>query len=215
MKIISFLSPKGSGKTTALINVAAYLAKSFKVAVVDTDPQQSLIVWNTDGKAAFDVFRLNDVTELSHLRASLAEYDYDFVMLDGFGFMHATMRASVVESDLIVIPVTPSPIDFSVATQMMDLIAGVETKASHHFLITRKVARAKMLSIVLANFERMGAPMLKSQLTQRQSFINSTLTNETVFDTRDRAARAEVEALAIELAGLVGVAMPEEEKQCK
>lgn len=48
MKIISFLNPKGgSGKTTAVINVATALTKQgYHLAVVDTDPQMSLTNWS-------------------------------------------------------------------------------------------------------------------------------------------------------------------------
>ncbi|EBX6498264.1 ParA family protein, partial [Salmonella enterica] len=57
MKVISFLNPKGgSGKTTGTINVSTCIAKNNRVAVVDTDPQQSLANWNKAEKANFDVF---------------------------------------------------------------------------------------------------------------------------------------------------------------
>lgn len=58
MKVISFLNPKGgSGKTTAVINIATALSRSgYNIAVVDTDPQMSLTNWSKAGKAAFDVF---------------------------------------------------------------------------------------------------------------------------------------------------------------
>ncbi|HGW2004288.1 TPA: AAA family ATPase, partial [Klebsiella pneumoniae] len=54
MKVISFLNPKGgSGKTTGTINVSTCIAKNNRVAVVDTDPQQSLANWNKAEKANF------------------------------------------------------------------------------------------------------------------------------------------------------------------
>lgn len=174
MKIISFLSPKGSGKTTAVINVASCLASRFKVAVIDTDPQQSILNWNTSGKAKFDVYSLSSVEDILNLRHEAVLSGVDFVIVDGFGSMHPMMKACVTESDLVVIPVTPSPIDFSVSTQMIDLIDAIGSKVVYQYLITKKINRTKMLSIVLGNFDRMGAPVLKSMLSQRQSFINST-----------------------------------------
>ncbi len=113
MKVISFLNPKGgSGKTTAVINVSAAMARAgYNIAVVDTDPQMSLTNWSKTGNAAFDVFTAASEKDVYGIRKDLAEYD--FTIVDGAGSLSVITSAAVMVSDLVIIPVTPSPLDFS------------------------------------------------------------------------------------------------------
>ena len=77
MKVISFLNPKGgSGKTTAVINIATALSRiGYNIAVVDTDPQMSLTNWSKAGKAAFDVFTAASEKDVYGIRKDLADYE--------------------------------------------------------------------------------------------------------------------------------------------
>ena len=115
VKVISFLNPKGgSGKTTAVINVSTAMARAgYNIAVVDTDPQMSLTTWSKSGKAAFDVFTAASEKDVYGIRKDLTEYD--FVIVDGAGSLSVITSAAVMVSDLVIIPVTPSPLDFSAA----------------------------------------------------------------------------------------------------
>lgn len=111
MKVISFLNPKGgSGKTTSVINIATCIARNNKVAVVDTDPQQSLANWNKAEKANFDVFTVASEKDVYTIRKELTDYPY--VIIDGAGALSVITAAAVMVSDLVIIPVTPSPLDF-------------------------------------------------------------------------------------------------------
>ncbi|WP_170839196.1 ParA family protein, partial [Escherichia coli] len=102
MKVISFLNPKGgSGKTTAVINIATALSRSgYNIAVVDTDPQMSLTNWSKAGKAAFDVFTAASEKDVYGIRKDLA--DYDFAIVDGAGSLSVITSAAVMVSDLVI-----------------------------------------------------------------------------------------------------------------
>ena len=146
MKIIAFLNPKGgSGKTTAAINVSSCLASSGKkIAVVDTDPQMSLTNWNKAEKAAFDVYTAASEKDVYQVRKDLAEYD--FVIIDGAGSLSVITSAAVMVSDLIIIPVTPSPLDFSAAGSVVTVLEAqaYNRPVEARFLITRKIEQATM-----------------------------------------------------------------------
>ncbi|CDG23092.1 Plasmid partition protein ParF (fragment) [Xenorhabdus poinarii G6] len=119
MKVISFLNPKGgSGKTTTVINICTSLSRSgFNIAVVDTDPQMSLTNWSKLGKATFDVFTAVSEKDVYGIRKDLAEYD--FVIVDGAGSLSVITSSAVMVSDLVITPVTPSPLDFSAAGRVL------------------------------------------------------------------------------------------------
>ncbi|MFN1150316.1 AAA family ATPase [Serratia liquefaciens] len=204
MKIISFLNPKGgSGKTTATINVSSCLANSGKrVAVVDTDPQMSLTNWNSEGKAPFDVFTAASEKDVYQVRKELS--DYDFVIIDGAGSLSVITSAAVMVSDLIIIPVTPSPLDFSAAGSVVTVLEAqaYNRPVESRFLITRKIEQATMLGVLKESIAQTGIKALKTAITQRQSYVRSVLDGESVFATTDSAAKGEIQILTREIIGL-------------
>ena len=204
MKVISFLNPKGgSGKTTSVINIATCIARSNKVAVVDTDPQQSLANWNKAEKANFDVFTVTSEKDVYMIRKELKDYSY--VIIDGAGALSVITAAAVMVSDFVIIPVTPSPLDFSASGAVISVLEAqaYNRPVECRFLITRKIEQAKMLSVLRESIAPTGIEALKTAITQRQSYVKSVMDGETVFDTNDGAAKGEVEVLAAEILKIV------------
>jgi chromosome partitioning protein len=204
MKVISFLNPKGgSGKTTATINISTSLVKAgHSVAVVDTDPQMSLTNWNSAGKAAFDVFTADSEKDVYQVRKDLK--GYDFVVIDGAGSLSVITSAAVMVSDLVIIPVTPSPLDFSAAGSVVTVLEAMSQSRNvpARFLITRKIDQAKMLGVLKSSISDTGLGLLKTAISQRQSYVKSVLDGESVFDTQDGAAKGEIEILTKEIISL-------------
>lgn len=201
MKIISFLNPKGgSGKTTVTINVSSCLAASGKkVAVVDTDPQMSLTNWNRNEKARFDVYTASSEKDVYQVRKELSEYDY--VIIDGAGSLSVITSAAVMVSDLIIIPVTPSPLDFSASGSVVTVLEAqaYNRPVEARFLITRKIEQAKMLSVLKDSIAQTGIMALKTAINQRQSYVKSVLDGDSVFETSDGAAKGEIQILTREI----------------
>ncbi|WP_312241610.1 ParA family partition ATPase [Pantoea sp.] len=201
MKVISFLNPKGgSGKTTAVINISTSLARSGKsIAVVDTDPQMSLTNWSKAGKAAFDVFTAASEKDVYEIRKGLS--DYDFVIVDGAGSLSVITSAAVMVSDLVIIPVTPSPLDFSAAGSVVTVLEAqaYNRKVESRFLITRKIDQALMLNVLKESIKDTGVKLLRTAITQRQVYVKSILDGNSVFETSDSSAKGEIEVLAKEI----------------
>ncbi|KAB8306705.1 chromosome partitioning protein ParA [Erwinia endophytica] len=201
MKIIAFLNPKGgSGKTTAAINISSCLAKAGKkIAVVDTDPQMSLTNWNKAEKANFDVYTASSEKDVYQVRKDLAEYDY--VIIDGAGSLSVITSAAVMVSDLIIIPVTPSPLDFSAAGSVVTVLEAqaYNRPVEARFLITRKIEQATMLNVLKESIAQTGIKAFKTAITQRQSYVKSVLDGESVFNTNDGAAKGEIDVLTREI----------------
>ena len=201
MKVISFLNPKGgSGKTTAVINIATALSRSgYNIAVVDTDPQMSLTNWSKAGKAAFDVFTAASEKDVNGIRKDLA--DYDFAIVDGAGSLSVITSAAVMVSDLVIIPVTPSPLDFSAAGSVVTVLEAqaYSRKVEARFLITRKIEMATMLNVLKESIKDTGVKAFRTAITQRQVYVKSILDGDSVFESSDGAAKGEIEILTKEI----------------
>src|SRR5688500_13726297 len=103
MRTICIASQKGgSGKSTISAHLSVEAGKSLTVAIVDTDnPQGSLSQWFNVRKAETPVF----------LRDYVPDIDLDLTIIDTPPRLDAILRKSILASDLVIIPVRPSPND--------------------------------------------------------------------------------------------------------
>lgn len=206
MKIISFLNPKGgSGKTTAVINIATAMKRAgYNLAVVDTDPQMSLTNWSKEGNCSFDVYTASSEKDVYSIRKDLSNYDY--VVVDGAGSLSVITSAAVMVSDLVIIPVTPSPLDFSAAGSVTAVLEAqaYNRKVESRFLITRKIEQASMLHVLKENLKELGVQTFKTSINQRQVYIKSILQGNSIFESSDGSAKGEIEMLTKEILNVVG-----------
>ncbi|MCK7177109.1 ParA family protein [Enterobacter cloacae] len=200
-KIIAILNGKGGvGKTTSTINIAtAIQRKGFSVAVVDTDPQGSISNWFDEEKCAFDLTEAASEKEVYQVRKSLKLYDY--VIIDGAAAISAISSAAVMVSDLVVIPVTPSPLDFAACGAILAVIEARQDlqPVEARFLITKKIPHSKMLAVLKDSIEDTGVPAFRTSISQRQAYVKVMLDGSTVFDTDDGAAKGEIDVLTNEI----------------
>jgi len=204
-KIISFLNGKGGvGKTTTSINIATCLARQgHKVVMVDTDPQGSISNWYDESKCQFALAEAASEKEVYTVRKQLKEYDY--VVIDGAAAISAISSAAVMVSDLVLIPVTPSPLDFAACGAILAVVEARENlqPVIARFLITKKVASAKMLEVLKESIADTGVPALRTGTTQRQVYIRTMMDGGTVFDTTDGNAKGEIEIMSKEIKELL------------
>ena len=207
MKVISFLQTKGgAGKTTCVINVAQLLAMSgFDVAVVDTDPQASLQNWNKADLAQFSIYVVESEKDIYRVRKELQHHDY--VIIDGAASLSVITHAAVMVSDLVIVPVSPSPLDFSASSSVLDVIEAQNlnraTPLPMRCLITKFEHGTVMGEILKNSIDKIGQLRFKTLLTHRQSYIRCLLDGGTIFDTRDSTARGEVAMLVEEIKQLI------------
>src|SRR2546423_7253905 len=122
--IIGVLTQKGGvGKTTIAINPAAAFAGAGKrVLLVDADPQASALAWSA-ARVSPPLFPVVGMAKPT-LHRDLPELarDYDVVIIDGAPRANELARAAILASDLIVIPVQPSPYDVWATADTVQLI---------------------------------------------------------------------------------------------
>ena len=122
--IISVQNQKGGvGKTTLTVHISYVLASlKKKVLLLDTDPQGSARDWAAarSSEPPFTVIALDRPTIHRDLPTLAADYDY--VVIDGPPRVSELARSGIIASDLIVIPVQPSPYDVWAAQEVINLI---------------------------------------------------------------------------------------------
>lgn len=104
-------------------------------------------------------------------------------------------------SDLVVIPVIPSPLDFAACGAILAVIEARQDlqPVEARFLITKKVPHSKMLAVLKDSIEDTGVPAFRTSISQRQAYVKVMLDGSTVFDTDDGAAKGEINVLTNEI----------------
>jgi chromosome partitioning protein len=203
--IISLLNQKGGvGKTTLAVHLAvAFVNQKKRVLLVDADPQGSALDWsaNRESKTSLPVIGLPKA--ILHKELPKMQSDYDFIIIDGSPRVYDVARSALMASDLVLIPVQPSPYDVWAAKEIVDLLEEIKPfkeNLKNAFVINRKIVNTAIgrdVNEVLAEYN---LPVLKSQISQRVSFAECAAKGLTVLETDpDGLGSQEIKALVKEI----------------
>jgi chromosome partitioning protein len=188
MIVVSFLNQKGGvGKTTLAVHVAHALAQQGeRVLLVDADPQGSALDWAASrrGEPMFAVAGLPRASIHKELPA-LAK-GYDVVLIDGPPRVYDVARSAIMASDLVLIPVQPSPYDVWAAKEIVDLLheASVfKPKLKSAFVINRKIVNTALGRDVTEALAEYPVAVFNAAICQRVALAESAAQGQTVFET--------------------------------
>jgi len=193
---VGFLNQKGGvGKTTLAVNVADAMARQNKrVLLVDADPQGSALDWAAArrGEPMFAVAGLPRASIHKELPA-LAK-GYDVVLIDGPPRVYDVARSAIMASDLVLIPVQPSPYDVWAAKEIVDLIHEArvykpDLKAA--FTINRKIVNTALGRDVADALSEYPIPVFSSAVCQRVILAESAAQGQTVLETAPESTAAD------------------------
>ena len=185
---IGLLNQKGGvGKTTLAVHIADALARrKKKVLLVDADPQGSALDWaaSREGEPLFPVAGLPKASIHKEL-PSLAK-GYDMVIIDGPPRVYDVARSAIMASDLVLIPVQPSPYDVWAAKEIVDLIHEAivyKPTLKAAFVINRKIVNTALGRDVSDALSEYPIPVMETAICQRVALAESAAQGQTVFET--------------------------------
>jgi len=194
MDVLVFASQKGgSGKTTlsGQMAVAALRAGIGPVAVIDTDPQGSLLAWATArGQTAIAAFKSSGEKLVDDL-VRLKEQGVRLVIVDTPPAANASIVAAVRCADLVVIPARPSPHDLRAVGSTIDIVEA-HGKAMI-FVVNSAMPRAKITAEVAVALSQHGtvAPVtVHHRIDYAASMIDGRSVMEVAEDGRSAAEMA-------------------------
>ena len=200
--IVSFLNQKGGvGKTTLAVHTAAAVALAgHKVVLVDADPQGSALDWlaSREAEPLFPVVGMP--RPVLHRQVAELAAGCDLLVIDGPPSLTNIARSAMMASDLVLIPVTPSPYDVWAAGELVRLIDEVQVVRDDlvaRFVISRKIVGTAIGRDVEEALKAWpSVPVLESVVSQRVIFAETAATGSTALESgRDAKAIREIEAL--------------------
>ncbi len=196
---LTFAQQKGgAGKTTLVAHLArAWQLAGKSVILIDLDPQRSLSFWNELRED--DAF---DLREGAGWRAGPdikeARGQADVVLVDCPGNASDLLQAALRESDMVVIPCQPSPLDIWATAPILKMATKEKTAA--RIVLNRVPPRGPHADAAQKSLTSDSGQVLRSQIGNRVAFSALMSAGKTAIDRGGNAkAKSEIDALRREL----------------
>lgn len=207
MKVITLLNSKGGvGKTTLAINIAHLLTG--KKLLIDADPQASLSDWhNLFSTPASIEYECVEATKRGALQSAYdmgAALDYNYAVIDTPGKMHDLTGAALGFSDLVIVPIQPSPLDVWATVDSLDLVRAARRanpKLNAIIVINKAIPNSTLQKDIRDAIAEIDPLLCLAQtiIHGRLSYVRSINKGKNVFYMRDHCAVNEISNLHKEL----------------
>lgn len=191
MKVIAVSSQKGgSGKTTlaAHLAVAAESEGAGPVVLIDTDTQGSLSKWWNARNSQTPVLAQVDTGNLSEACNALRAAGAELVIIDTPPAIVWTIVQVFKVSDLIVVPVRPSPHDLAAAGSTIDLAEEYGKRSI--FVVNGATQQARITGEAAIALSQHGR-VVPTITHNRTAFAASMIDGRTVLEAVDSSQSAE------------------------
>ena len=195
-KVITICQQKGgTGKTTLAVHLALAFIKyhNFKVAIIDTDPQGSLGKWyiiRSEKKILNESLNFKTASLWgAQYESKILKKDHDIVIIDTPPKIESDARPSIEAADLVLIPVTPSHVDFWAT----EAIVEIAKKANKKILIqiNRANQRSKLISKTNEYIKSINVSSTNTIIGNRQIYASSMGEGKTAVEKQKKSNAVE------------------------
>lgn len=182
MRVLTVASRKGgAGKTTLAGHLAVQAERSGygRVGLIDVDPQGSLADWWNSRAATTPVYIQTALERVADDVARMRDAGLDLLVLDTPPALNQTVSDIVAVSDLVLVPVRPSPHDLRSVGTTVSLIEHLGKPLI--FVINGATPRARITREAVEALSQHG-PLAPTIVHQRVDFAASMIDGRTVME---------------------------------
>jgi len=195
-KVITICQQKGgTGKTTLAVHLALAFAKlhNLKIAIIDTDPQGSLGKWfvvRSEKKVSNEnlTFKTASLWGAQYESKALKK-DHDIVIIDTPPKIESDARPSIEAADLVLIPMTPSHVDFWATEAIIDIAKKAEKKI--FIQINRANERSKLVKKTHEYINSINVKSTNTLIGHRQIYASSMGEGKTAIEKQRKSNAVE------------------------
>lgn len=206
--LVALTNTKGGvGKSTLAANLAIWLwDKGCRVALLDTDEQQTSALWVLAAEPAITVVNAYEMEDIRKARAELMR-THDIVVADTPGKENDAARTIMFLADLAIVPLQPSKPDLRAIKDALKVIRLAQDvrggQRPQTILVLNLTAKGDVQSRVLrAQLAESGFAVAKSEVRRLNALRDSCDTAVTrLRPSEAREAAGDIEKLFTELLG--------------
>ena len=199
----------GVGKSTISQNLAVWFAnQGKKVCILDTDMEQRTTMrWSGLRSSNLPDISVFGVETEQIIKASSTQAEiYDLVIIDGTPQLGKTMMATIMASDLVLVPLTPSAFDMWSFENFLNKyrdVKDVKEAKSIPFqaciILNKYTGKSNMDRNVLEVVQDFGMKVLDTTIGDRVAYREGPINGVGVIEMKDKKAILEIDNLGHEI----------------
>lgn len=194
MPVIALVGNKGgAGKTTLCINLACGLQRRCPTVLLDADPQLSSLQWSEIAGDRRPVSVVDAVEDVAGMARQHRDH-YECVVIDcPPAVQSGQTRQAMACSDIVIIPVLPSPLDLWASTHVEQELAWARSMnpGIRALMVINQLEPQTRLSRLMNDaLAEIGLPVAATAIRRRMVYRNAMLRGLSVLDAGSSAGPA-------------------------